>query len=204
MTEGIKVAIRVRPLNERELNQAGNERIFKCDIATNSIYPINIEGQPIEGSVYCYDHVFDEGCRTKDVYSQTGKHIVNGVMNGINGTIFAYGQTSSGKTHTMLGGGGEKGVLEMAVDDIFSFIAETPSKNFILRGSFVEVYQENIKDLLGNSSEFLKIREDTLKGVYYEATEVPVNDVGTLKKHLQNGKFSLLFLLFCWTNMGFG
>lgn len=87
MTEqGIKVAIRVRPLNDREISN-GQDKIFKCD-ANNTIYQITNEGQQ-PSQVFCYDYVFDDTTKTMDVYSNVGKEIVGSVMKGINGTIFA-------------------------------------------------------------------------------------------------------------------
>ena len=86
-SEGICVGIRCRPLNERELNN-GQDKIFKCFKERNAISQVK-ENQPVEGQTYFYDKVFDESSTTVEVYTHIGKDIVNGVMNGINGTIFA-------------------------------------------------------------------------------------------------------------------
>jgi hypothetical protein len=75
----------MRPLNEREKN-SGQDKIFQVDRNTVSqIY----HGQPVENQVYNYDKVFDESASTREVYSHIAKDIVTGVLNGINGTIFA-------------------------------------------------------------------------------------------------------------------
>eukprot|EP01042_Synura_sphagnicola_P009343 gene9343-11995_t len=111
-SEGICVGIRMRPLNDRELT-SGQQKLFQCVPSTNAVAQMR-DNAPVDGQVYYFDKVFDERSSTGDVYAHIGKNIVQGVMNGINGTIFAYGQTSSGKTHTMLGGGEQKGVLNMA------------------------------------------------------------------------------------------
>lgn len=81
--QGIKVAIRVRPINEAQ------DKAFKCDPTSSCVYPLSAEGVPLENQVYSYDNVFDETSKTVDVYRQVGEEIVNGVMRGINGTIFA-------------------------------------------------------------------------------------------------------------------
>ena len=71
---------------------------------------------------------------------------------GINGTIFAYGQTSSGKTHTMMGHKGEAGVIPLAVNEIFDCIEKASNKEFMLSVSCMEIYNETITDLLGGSN----------------------------------------------------
>ena len=83
--EGICVGIRMRPLNEREKN-GGQEKIFQVD--RNSVSQIH-HGQPVENQTYSYDKVFDENATTREVYSHIAKDVVSGVLNGINGTIFA-------------------------------------------------------------------------------------------------------------------
>ena len=95
-SEGISVGIRMRPMNEREI-QSGQEVLFKCDESKNLIYQIKADNQPLEGQSYFYDKVFDGQSNTVDVYSHIAKDIVHNVVKGMNGTIFAYGQTSSGK-----------------------------------------------------------------------------------------------------------
>eukprot|EP01031_Cornospumella_fuschlensis_P007516 gene7516-9314_t len=130
-SEGIRVAIRMRPLNEREVN-SGQEKSFRCQTQYNAVTQIK-DGQAVDGGTSYFDKVFDESARNTDVYDYVGKEIVQGVMGGINGTVFAYGQTSSGKTHTMLGGGDEKGILNLAAEAIFRYIANTPTRDFLLR-----------------------------------------------------------------------
>ena len=85
--EGICVAIRMRPLNDREIS-SGQEKIFNCVKQSNSICQLK-DGQPLEGQTYYYDKVFDGSSITQDVYSSVAKDIVKGVVHGINGTIFA-------------------------------------------------------------------------------------------------------------------
>ena len=84
--EGISVAIRMRPLNEREIN-GGQSSIFR--VKQNSVEQLTKEGQPVEGQLYNYDKVFGEGSINADVYTGIAKEVVKGVIKGINGTIFA-------------------------------------------------------------------------------------------------------------------
>ena len=85
--EGICVGIRMRPLNEREISN-GQDKIFRCINDRNAISQVK-DSQLVEGQTYHYDKVFDERSSTVEVYSHIGRDIVQGVMNGINGTIFA-------------------------------------------------------------------------------------------------------------------
>lgn len=94
-------------------------------------------------------------------------------MEGYHGTVFAYGMTGTGKTFSMQGTATSPGVIPLAITDIFSFIRETPHREFLLRVSYLEIYNEKIHDLLSLSSggaasqqEEIKLREDSKRGVY--------------------------------------
>src|ERR1700730_15808524 len=97
-------------------------------------------------------------------------------MEGYHGTVFAYGMTGTGKTFSMQGTASSPGVIPLAITDIFSYIRETPSREFLLRVSYLEIYNEKIHDLLsmpissgvGGSAvqEEIKLREDSKRGVY--------------------------------------
>lgn len=95
-------------------------------------------------------------------------------MEGYHGTVFAYGMTGTGKTFSMQGTATSPGVIPLAITDIFSFIRETPHREFLLRVSYLEIYNEKIHDLLSASAngavaaqqEEIKLREDSKRGVY--------------------------------------
>ena len=93
-------------------------------------------------------------------------------MEGYHGTVFAYGMTGTGKTFSMQGITDSPGVIPRAITDIFSFIRETPHREFLLRASYLEIYNEEIRDLLapapavGAQPEKLTLREDSKRGVY--------------------------------------
>lgn len=88
----------------------------------------------------------------------------------------------------MLGGGDQRGVLDMAAEDIFSHIEANPNRDFLLRASFVEIYNENIRDLLSDSNDNnVNIREDPRKGVYCEAQETMITDFDSIIKALKKG-----------------
>ncbi|RUS29389.1 hypothetical protein BC938DRAFT_480720 [Jimgerdemannia flammicorona] len=165
MDDRIKVAIRVRPLNDRELNGAQtnawtvqNDSIFQ----TQSSDP----NKPSSSAVYTFDKIFWGDVSTKDVHEKLAKEIILSTMNGVNGTIFAYGQTSSGKTHTMQGNTKEPGIITLALEDIFQFIMQTPDREFLLRVSYLEIYNENIRDLLNTDNDNLKIHEKNNREIF--------------------------------------
>ena len=104
------------------------------------------------------------------------------------GTIFAYGQTSSGKTYTMHGDESSPGLLYLASKDIFDYVANTTTREFILRASYVEIYKEEVKDLLDPSTPNLRIRESYERGVYVESREEIIhnyNDLLTVRNEMQ-------------------
>jgi hypothetical protein len=96
------------------------------------------------------------------------KPITLSSLDGINGTIFAYGQTSSGKTFTMKGTRDFPGVIPLSIQDIFRQVESTPNREFLLRVSYIEIYNENIRDLLAGDNKTLKIREDLERGVFVD------------------------------------
>ena len=100
-----------------------------------------------DSTSYQLDNVFDPSCRTKDVYDRTTRGIIESVLNGFNGTVFAYGQTSSGKTHTMQGSAEEPGIIPFAVHDVFDSIDRSEGREFLVRVSYLEIYNEQMVDL---------------------------------------------------------
>lgn len=156
------------------MNQ-GDRSCWKCNPDLNCLHQVDEKGLPhsqLRVHVwYCrtsaplifLDCVFGPEDTTERVYSGVGKHIVDSFMQGINGdclfnpimpigTIFAYGQTSSGKTYTMHGDESSPGLLYLASKDIFDYVNCTSSREFILRASYVEIYKEEVKDLLDPST----------------------------------------------------
>lgn len=93
------------------------------------------------------------------MYEILAKPIVSKVLEGYNGTILAYGQTSSGKTYSMVGEDNKPGIFNLAVKDIFKEIAETTNKEFLVRIGSLEIYNDKLYDLLDNRKSGLKIFE---------------------------------------------
>lgn len=123
------------------------------------------------------DNVFATHDNNARVYDACAKRLVRRVMEGYHGTVFAYGMTGTGKTFSMQGTASSPGVIPLAITDIFSYIRETPSREFLLRVSYLEIYNEKIHDLLSAPAasavgpgvppqEEIKLREDSKRGVY--------------------------------------
>ncbi|EFW14497.1 hypothetical protein D8B26_008342 [Coccidioides posadasii str. Silveira] len=130
-----------------------------------------------EGGDYFYDNVFATHDTNAKVYDACAKRLVRRVMEGYHGTVFAYGMTGTGKTFSMQGTATSPGVIPLAITDIFSYIRETPHREFLLRVSYLEIYNEKIHDLLSTPAsagigpgagqqEEIKLREDSKRGVY--------------------------------------
>ena len=119
------------------------------------------------------DRVFDMGTSQQDVYDVAARPIIDSVLEGFSGTIFAYGQTSSGKTYTMQGPDindvEQQGIIPRMVRTVFNRI-ETASENieFAVKVFMAEIYNEKIRDLLEKSNVNLKVAEEKGKGVYIQ------------------------------------
>eukprot|EP00158_Paraphelidium_tribonemae_P007080 Partr_v1_DN28102_c0_g1_i2_m55385 putative Kinesin family member len=118
---------------------------------------------------FTFDSVFGIDSVQTDVYKQSAYPIIEAVLDGYNGTIFAYGQTGSGKTHTMMGELSSQenyGILPNAIQHIFTHISQKGSStNFLVRATFLELYNEEIRDLLSPDFKKLDLKEDA-NGVY--------------------------------------
>uniref|UniRef100_A0A7N6FEP0 Kinesin-like protein n=1 Tax=Anabas testudineus TaxID=64144 RepID=A0A7N6FEP0_ANATE len=151
---GVRVMCRFRPLNEAEITR-GDKYIpkFKEDDT------VVITGKP-----YVFDRVLPPNTSQEQVYDQCAKQIVKDVLGGYNGTIFAYGQTSSGKTHTMEGKLHDPqlmGIIPRIAHDIFDHIYSMDENlEFHIKVSYFEIYLDKIRDLLDVSKTNLSVHED--------------------------------------------
>ncbi|XP_044232862.1 centromere-associated protein E isoform X5 [Thunnus albacares] len=164
----VKVCVRVRPLIEREESAASEDTkpvqlFWKAD--KKSIHQID-DGNSTKS--FSFDRVFVAEETTNHLYQDIAKPLVVSTVEGYNGTIFAYGQTSSGKTFTMMGSDRIPGVIPLAVEDVFQTIKNRPNKEFLLRVSYMEIYNETVTDLLVDSwkRKPLEVRETINKNIY--------------------------------------
>lgn len=128
-----------------------------------------LRGHRVRDRKYAFDHAFDEKVSQEEVYELTTKFLVDGVLHGYNATVFAYGSTGTGKTHTMIGPPDDPGIMVLTLKDMFERLHNNDSSladyNYRVTFSYLEVYNENIRDLLAPSSTFLDLREDPIKGM---------------------------------------
>ncbi|KAK1798859.1 hypothetical protein P4O66_007141, partial [Electrophorus voltai] len=151
---GVRVLCRFRPLNESEINRR------------DKYIPKFRDGDAvvIAGKPYVFDRVLPSNSTQEQVYESCAKDTVRDVLDGYNGTIFAYGQTSSGKTHTMEGSLHDAqlmGIIPRVAHDIFDHIYSMEENlEFHIKVSYFEIYMDKIRDLLDVSKTNLAVHED--------------------------------------------
>ena len=157
----IFVAVRIRPLNAREREGSSAEqatprfsaldgtRVVETRAARVREEEKGVDAAPTAAPAWEADAVFDADDDNAAVYARTAKSVVDAVLRGVNGTVMAYGQTSSGKTHTMSGTAEDPGVMTRAMEDIFAAVAAAgDARAFEIKASYMEIYNEEIRDLL--------------------------------------------------------
>ncbi|XP_047976169.1 kinesin-like protein KIN-7N [Salvia hispanica] len=182
--EKICVAVRVRPsANDENVNG------FHWKVDSNRISLHRSHGTPISGVSYAFDHLFDQECSNATVYRLLIKDLINAAMEGFNGTAFAYGQTSSGKTFTMNGSENDPGIIHRAIKDIFEKIEETSDREFLIRVAYMEIYNEEINDLFAVENQKLQIHESLVRGVFVAGLrEEIVNSADQVLQLIQLGE----------------
>ena len=173
----VTVAVRIRPVNTRE-QEAGEKPVVAVQGGKTIVVDKN------DGSIvhkWAYDYVWDstkvgtEGCATQQtVYNDYGTKVIKAIFEGFNACIFAYGQTGSGKTHSMMGSGmGEqRGLIPRLCEEIVSRTEShhqaDSSHTYSISMSFLEIYQEKVKDLINPTAQNLRVREHPSRGVYVD------------------------------------
>ncbi|XP_062430902.1 centromere-associated protein E [Rhea pennata] len=159
----VTVCVRVRPLIARE-NALEDKLSLYWKSENNTIAEVN------GTKVFNYDRVFHSSDNTQQLYEGVAVPIIQSAVQGYNGTIFAYGQTASGKTYTMMGNDDSVGIIPKAIQHVFKLIFEIPDREFLLRVSYMEIYNETITDLLCDirKKKPLGIREDVNRNTYVE------------------------------------
>lgn len=172
--KNFQVVLRIRPPLPRELE---NDRNYQESVRTEGLKGISIVESVDEISLYnshrfTFDRVYDQDATQEDIYKQTAREAVVSTLQGYNATVLAYGQTGTGKTFTMEGFDSRelRGIIPRSVEDIFYYIQNTAdvSARFLVRASYLQIYNENISDLLKPERTNLAIREDKKKGVFVE------------------------------------
>ena len=163
----VNVICRFRPMNDLE-RTSGNEQI--CDYTSPTSLTFHSSR---EKNVYRFnfDRIFPPSSTQNDIYDFGVKGIIDSVLDGYNGTVLAYGQTSSGKTYTMQGEMDDErkqGIIPRMISHVFKHIYKNEDTDFMIKVSMIEIYQEKIRDLFDVSRVNLNIREDSIKGIYVD------------------------------------
>lgn len=125
-------------------------------------------GKRVKDQTFAFDRVFDENATQADVYESTTRGLLDNVLDGYNATVFAYGATGCGKTHTITGTAQQPGIIFLTMQELFEKIGERSSeKHTEVSLSYLEIYNETIRDLLvpGGSKQGLMLREDANQSI---------------------------------------
>lgn len=182
--EQIKVSIRMRPLLSPYESDAiwhidqqskfvytnlSKNQFFELENGTGGYQRDSLRGRkpldPSQNFWFNFDNVFDQSSSTPEIYHIIARPITKAALNGYNGSVFMYGQTTSGKTYTMLGTPKSPGILPWTLRDIFNEINKDLDRSYKIKISYLEIYNESINDLLVPGSIGLKIKEDKEFGV---------------------------------------
>ncbi|CAH2303052.1 kinesin KIF3B [Pelobates cultripes] len=162
-SESVRVVVRCRPMNSKELS-AGFEKVVNVDVKLGQVSVKITKGSANElPKTFTFDAVYDSNSKQVELYDETFRPLVDSVLLGFNGTIFAYGQTGTGKTYTMEGLRGDpekRGVIPNSFEHIFTHISRSQNQQYLVRASYLEIYQEEIRDLLSkDQSKRLELKE---------------------------------------------
>eukprot|EP00759_Apiculatamorpha_spiralis_P058368 PhF_6_TR918/c0_g1_i2/m.1548/K10392/KIF1; kinesin family member 1 len=201
--DNVIVAVRVRPYTTEEL-QLGKDDPF-CTLETDDSHKcIFVTSETTKArNGFSYNYVLwsmpqDDGTllvTQEDVYTTVGAPTVDHFVNGYNTCIFAYGQTSSGKTYTMMGdvGTDEVGIIPRACDALFEKmeLRTLPTQRHSIEVNYFEIYNERVNCLLEPNAVNLRVREDPLLGPFVEGlTSVPVKDFYDVRQLINLGNMS--------------
>ncbi|KPA84571.1 putative OSM3-like kinesin [Leptomonas pyrrhocoris] len=172
--ENIRVVIRCRDILPYEAER-GDKALVRLDLATNQVVVQHPIGDP---DVFAFDAVYNNTFTQRDIFLQEVQPLADAVLQGYNATVFAYGQSGSGKTHTMTGKLSQRdtwGMMPQVVDYIFSEIKKLSSttKTFKVKVSYVELYNGKSRDLLTTKQVNLEIKQNMAKNFYVKGAEMP-------------------------------
>ncbi|XP_062859747.1 kinesin-like protein KIF19 [Trichomycterus rosablanca] len=164
----LTVALRIRPLSDVEMEEGAALVAHRVDDQMVVLMdPLEdpddiLRAHRSREKTYMFDVAFDYSATQEEVYRCTTKGLIEGLISGYNATVFAYGPTGCGKTYTMLGTDTEPGIYVRTLNDLFKAIEETSDDmQYSVSMSYLEIYNEMIRDLLNPSSGFLDLREDS-------------------------------------------
>lgn len=170
-TQCVQVVVRCRPMDDRETGR-GYSRVVDVIPSRGVVEVRHPRDDPSSETVkvFTFDAVYDWHSSQQELYEETVRPLVSSILDGFNGTIFAYGQTGTGKTYTMEGSKTEhekRGVIPRSFEHIFNHIGRTENMQYLVRASYLEIYQEEIRDLLHpDQSLRFELKEKPDTGVF--------------------------------------
>ncbi|XP_034177955.1 kinesin-like protein 68D [Osmia lignaria lignaria] len=171
VTQCVQVVVRCRPMDEKEVSR-GYTRVVDVFPSRGVVEIRHPRDDPSSDNVkvFTFDAVYDWNSSQQDLYEETVRPLVSSVLDGFNGTIFAYGQTGTGKTYTMEGLKSDherRGVIPRSFEHIFNHIGRSENMQYLVRASYLEIYQEEIRDLLHpDQSLRFELKEKPDTGVF--------------------------------------
>jgi len=191
--ERVIVSVRLRPFTEEEYLRDRETCIETFD-PNNKVVVVKKE---FEKKIFNFDYLLDPQIQQNNVYGLVAQDVVEGVLRGYNGTIFAYGQTGTGKTHTMLGipdDINKQGIIPRALEHIFEAAANDTKYNYEIRIAYLQIYMEILQDLIQPSNTDIKIRESPESGVFITGnTWISVKSVENCLNVLTNAEKNRTF-----------
>lgn len=146
------VAVRLRPLSQKEADASDHNIVSmvesKLVVVLDPFYDAELNPNRAKEKRYAFDVVFNEEIGQEEVYHQTAQRLVGGVLDGYNCSVFAYGATGAGKTHTMLGDLESPGVMVNTLHDMFTRMKTDPQfyeSKFKVTLCYMEIYNELVK-----------------------------------------------------------
>ena len=174
--ENINVYVRLKPLKEK--------------VENNFTYDSNSITNKKTNECFSFDSIITPQTSNKEIFEKLIKNNLSSLLKGINISIFAYGQTSTGKTFTMKGDSKNEGIISLSIKEIFSNLEKSINK-FTIKVSYIEIYNETVNDLLDTSKKNLEIRESIEKGLFVNnISEITVTNLEKAMNLLNKGELN--------------
>ncbi|XP_059936462.1 kinesin-like protein KIF17 isoform X2 [Mesoplodon densirostris] len=190
-SESVKVVVRCRPMNQRE-RELNCQPVVTVDSARGQCFIQNPGAVDQPPKQFTFDGAYYMDHFTEQIYNEIAYPLVEGVTEGYNGTIFAYGQTGSGKSFTMQGLPDppcQRGIIPRAFEHIFESVQCAENTKFLVRASYLEIYNEDVRDLLGiDTKQKLELKEHPEKGAYVKGLSMhTVHSVAQCERVMETG-----------------
>ncbi|KAL4454644.1 hypothetical protein ABPG74_021849 [Tetrahymena malaccensis] len=198
----IQVVLRKRPLLQKEIEKGNGAEVVEVvnrqqinlldpdEINQRYNLHYNVNKNRFKETHFTFDNVFDENSNNFQIYQEVGEQYLNDILEGFNTTIFAYGATGAGKTYTMVGSKDMPGLMNMMLDGLFQKVKQKEvTHDVTIRIAYMEIYNENLKDLISSDQKNLELREDPKSDVtlIHGLTEVEVTDPQSIANILRVG-----------------